>query len=107
MPLNNSLNNFNPLDKKDVDEINKIKNYIFFAIKKIDLDLSGLTVITEAATGPWKYTPFIAAFANANKIICYAKDSKYGSKKEIKENFEKISNFFGLQNKIFVFDLPL
>jgi len=99
-----NTNNFNLNDSEDIRTLKKDQKIILSSIKKVSLDLSGLTVLTEAATGPWKFTPFIAAFANAKKIICYTKNSKFGTTEEIKENFKNISNFLGLQDKFCVCD---
>jgi len=99
---NKSLDSFNPSNYQEVDELNKIKNICISVISKTGLDLTGLTILTEAATGPWKFTPFIAAFANAKKVLCYTKNSKFGTVKEIKDNFKNISSFLGVDDKIVV-----
>lgn len=91
------LNNFNRLNTH-----NKIKKIICNSIKKTDLDLSGLTILTEAATGNWAYTPFIAALSGAT-VFCFTKNSKYGTTKEIICNFNTLSKFFGVQKKVHVY----
>lgn len=53
--------------------INKIKS----AIKKLDLDLSGLNVLTEVGSNEFIYTPVIAAMAGAKKVFAWTRDSKY------------------------------
>jgi hypothetical protein len=52
-------------------------------IEKFSLDLAGFTVFTEAATGPFIWTPIIAAMAKAEHVYAIAKDSRYGPKEEI------------------------
>jgi hypothetical protein len=48
------------------------------AIDDLALDLRGLTVLTEAATGPYVVTPLLAALAGA-RVIAFTKDSVHGS----------------------------
>ncbi len=48
-------------------------------VSAISLDLSGLTVLTEAATGPFAVTAVLAACAGAREVYCVAQDSRYGS----------------------------
>jgi hypothetical protein len=42
-----------------------------------DLDLSGLTVLTEAASGPYLFTPLLAARANAECVHAWTRDSRW------------------------------
>lgn len=84
----------------DLDSLEKIKQIILDSIKTINLDLSGFTVLTEAATGNWAYTPFIAALSKATSVICYTRDSKYGTAQEIICNFNILSKFFNVQKQI-------
>lgn len=86
----------------DLDTLKKANQIMHNSIKSINLDLSGLTVLTEAATGNWVYTPFIAALSGA-QVICYTKDSKYGETNEIIHNFEILSKYFDVQKRIHVY----
>lgn len=54
------------------------------AIVRLKLDLSGKTVLTEAATGAYVVTPVIAALAGA-RVFAYTKDTRYGSVQEVRE----------------------
>jgi hypothetical protein len=49
------------------------------AIAVLELDLSGLTVLTEAASGPYVVTPIIAALAGAERVLALTRDSRYAS----------------------------
>lgn len=53
------------------------------AIAFLRLDLSGLTVLTEAASGPFVVTPVIAALAGAERVLALTRDSRYGSVAEV------------------------
>jgi hypothetical protein len=49
-------------------------------ISELDLNLNGLTVYTEAATGPYAITAVLAAMAGARKAYALARDNRYGSR---------------------------
>lgn len=49
------------------------------AVRRLDLDLSGRTVVTEAATGAYAVTPVIAALAGARVVRAVAGDSRFGT----------------------------
>ena len=53
------------------------------AIEKFKLNLSGKTVLTEAASGNYVVTPIIAALAGA-KVIAIAKASRFATIEEVK-----------------------
>lgn len=65
--------------------IEKIKNQI----NLLSLNFNGKVVLTEAATGYYIVTPFIAALAGA-KVFAFSKDSKYGTASDV---FEFNRNF--------------
>ena len=52
-------------------------------VRTFELDLGGLTVLTEAATGAYLYTPLIAAAAGAERVLAFAADSPYGSRDDV------------------------
>jgi hypothetical protein len=52
-------------------------------ISFLELDLSGLTVLTEAASGPFVVTPIIALLAGAKRVIALTGDSNYASAEEV------------------------
>jgi hypothetical protein len=49
------------------------------AVAELDLDLSGLTVYTEAATGAYAVTAVLAALAGAQKVYALARDNRYAT----------------------------
>jgi len=65
----------------------------------LNLDLSGLVVLTEAASGNYAFTPLIAALADAEKVIAVSRDSKYGKAKDITKNTLLLANYFGIDGK--------
>ncbi len=48
-------------------------------ISFLDLNLSGITVLTEAASGPYAVTPIIASLAGAARVIALTRDSSHAT----------------------------
>ena len=63
------------------------------------LDLSGLTVYTEAATGSYSVTPCLAALAGA-RVIALAQDSAWGDAREAADYVQRCAEFFGIRNSL-------
>jgi hypothetical protein len=49
----------------------------------LELDLSGFTVLTEAASGPYVVTPIIAGLAGAEHVLALTRDSQWASAEEV------------------------
>ncbi len=58
-------------------ELRRLERLVPSVIDGLDLDLSGLTVLTEAASGPYLATPVLAAAAGARRVYAVAADSRY------------------------------
>jgi hypothetical protein len=56
------------------------------ATRRCSLDLSGLTVFTEAASGAYAVTPVLAALAGARRVLALARASAYGTVEQITEH---------------------
>ncbi|ANG62490.1 hypothetical protein A8C75_08305 [Marinobacterium aestuarii] len=54
------------------------------SIAQCKLDLTGTTVLTEAATGAYACTPIIAAMAGADKVYAYTKTTRHGTFDEVR-----------------------
>ncbi len=74
------------------------------AIKNFELNLSGITVLTEAASGNFVWTPIIAALSGA-KVLAYSKDSKYASYREVKEMTEYYARQLFIENNLTVINV--
>jgi hypothetical protein len=51
----------------------------------LDLDLTGLVVLTEAATGYYRVSPIMAAMAGAPRVLALARDTRFGSVDQVRE----------------------
>jgi len=79
-----------------LDNLNK---NIRYSIDKFSLQLNGLNILTEAATGNYAVTPVIAACAGAN-VFALAKDSHYGSIEEISNQIKRLAKSLNVSDKI-------
>lgn len=74
-------------------------SYIDKLINSLQLDLEGLTVITEAASHEYQLMPIIAAKAGA-KVVALGKDTSYGKYLAIKNEIEQKANQYRIHNKL-------
>lgn len=61
-----------------LDNPKRVLRLIESIIKDLDLDLSGIPVLTETGRGAFVVTPLIAALAGAEQVIAVTTDSPYG-----------------------------
>lgn len=69
------------------------------AIDAFELDLSGIAVLTEAASGPFVVTPLIAARAGAS-VIAVTRASRFGEPDEVREYTLDWARRLGLAERI-------
>ena len=74
-----------------------IKSKIKSVINRLQLNLEGKVVLTEAATGAYVVTPVIAALAGA-KVYAFTKETRYGSVDEVKAQTLALYNEFNTGN---------
>ncbi len=91
---------------KKVDKELRVKGLIEAAISKLSLDLTGITVLTEAASGYFYVTPIIAALAGADFVFAVTRDSDYGKANEVKEYVEEWADYFSVSNRIYISEKP-
>ncbi len=68
----------------------RILNKIRDTIKKLDLNLSECTVLTEVGSNLYSVTPLIPLLAGAHKVYAWTRDTKYGL---AKDNIAACKNF--------------
>jgi hypothetical protein len=69
-------------------------------IARFDLNLTGLTVLTEAASGAYLFTPLIAALAGAERVLALTADSDYGAKEEVAAATKEAAAASGAKDRI-------
>jgi hypothetical protein len=70
------------------------------AIDAFQLDLSGLTVVTEAASRIFAVTPVIAALAGAKKVYGLTRDSSYASADEVVEQTRALATLCHVEDRV-------
>lgn len=66
------------------------------AVDRLELDLRGRTVVTEAATGAYAVTPLLAAMAGATEVRALSRDSKYGTARDAEFAISKLAGRAGV-----------
>jgi len=69
-------------------------------IDRLGLDLGGLAVLTEAASGPYLWTPLTAALAGADRVLAVTAGSDYGSGREIAAATERRAREWGVADRL-------
>jgi len=70
------------------------------SVKAFRLKLNSYTVLTEAATGYYMFTPMIAALAGAKKVYLLAATSRFGKAQEVKRAVMRLADSWGIKNRI-------
>ncbi len=68
------------------------------------LDLRGMTVLTEAATGAYAATPVIAALAGAVRVRAFTRSSRHGSVAEVRAGTLALAEAAGVSGRISVIE---
>jgi len=90
---------------KKIQYSKRIDRQIRNAIDVFQLDLTDLTVMTEAASGAFVTTSIIAAMAGA-RVLAFTRDSLYGQAVEICDYVNSWASQLGLLKKIHVLVQP-
>lgn len=72
-------------------------------IDRLELNLEGLTVLTEGASGFYASTPIIALLTGAERVIALGRDSIYGSAQQIEEHLGSLIKTAGIPKNRFFF----
>ena len=80
--------------------IKRIEKLIGDAMDTYDLDLSGLTVFTEAASGNYVVTPLIAALAGSDRVFAITRDSRYGKAVDVRNFTLELAQRWGVGDRI-------
>ena len=70
------------------------------AAARLELNLSGLCVLTEAASGPFVVTPVIAAAAGADRVLALTRDSSFASADAVIQQARALELLCGLPETI-------
>lgn len=80
--------------------VDRCRRLISHAINTFGLDLSGLVVLTEAATGYYALTPLIAAIAGAKGVRALTRDSRFGRAEDAQDATMSLASEWGIEKSI-------
>ncbi len=80
--------------------IKRIEKLIGAAIDTYDLDLSELTIFTEAASGNYVVTPLIAALAGSDQVFAITRDSRHGKAADVRNFTLALAQKWGVEDRI-------
>ncbi len=83
-----------------ISEYKRATRLIHSIISNLSLDLTGICILTETASGPFVLTPILAAVAGADKVIAVSQNSRYGTVEQVKRYTEEWASEFGVLDKI-------
>jgi hypothetical protein len=70
------------------------------AVSRCNLDLGGLNVLTEAATGAYAVTPVLAAMAEASHVYAITRATRFGSVEEVINETSDLARYCGVEDRI-------
>jgi len=77
---------------------------LFYAkqlVEKYQIDCTGLTILTEAASGSYFFNPLIPIVANANSVMTFCKSSSYGNVEQIEEQMSVVYSELGYRDNYY------
>lgn len=78
----------------------RIERLVEGCIRDFSLDLEGISVFTEAASGAYLHTPILAAVAGARRVYALTRSSKYGDREDIRAWTLKAAEEWGVADRI-------
>jgi len=81
-------------EKCGIKSVYRAKRLIDESIDRFELNLNNLTVLTEAASGNYIFTPIIAALAGAEKVHAVTKDSRYALAEQVIRNTYLLAEYY-------------
>jgi hypothetical protein len=81
-------------------ELLRIRHLLARCIQEQELDLRGLVVFTEGATGAYLFTPLLAALAGAKHVYAVTSDSPYGTAHQVQEQTLALAKAWGVGDRV-------
>lgn len=90
----------NILNSAGIANPDRVVKLISKTLHLLDIDLTDLTVLTEAASGPYVVTPIIASLAGAKHVYALTRDSQFATIQQVIDQTRALETLCGVQNKI-------
>jgi hypothetical protein len=81
-----------------ITSMDRVARLISEAVRRLELDLRGMTVYTEVGTGAYAATPVIALAAGAAAVCAVVKDSRYGPAEQAQVELERLLRVIGVSS---------
>lgn len=78
----------------------RLRTLMKLAVADTGLDMSGMTVLTEAATGAYTVTPVLAAMAGAKHVYAFTKPGRHGTVFDAKRETLELAALLGVADRI-------
>lgn len=75
-------------------QLRRIHRLIREYIGRFNIDLTGMTIFTEAASGYYLYSPVMAAMAGASKVFAVTRDSRWGKAADIIRQLQNVTRLW-------------
>ncbi|MCA9401903.1 MAG: hypothetical protein KC713_09760, partial [Candidatus Omnitrophica bacterium] len=82
-----------PIENHD---LRLLSESILTNVKRLDLDLTNRSIVTECATGHYVCTPLIALLSNAQSVTAFGQNTQYGTFEQAKQLLMDTAEFMGL-----------
>lgn len=92
-------------DRRPGESVSRLARLVAESVSRCDLDLAGVNVLTEAATGAYVVTPVIAALAGAT-VTAITRDSRYGTIKDVAAETYELAGFLAVDDRITIAHEP-
>lgn len=81
----------------------RLSRVIKTTLESLKLNLSGLSVLTEAASGPFVVTSVMAKLAGAKRVMALTRDSEYARTDEVIEQTQVLESLCGLAKGVEIY----
>jgi hypothetical protein len=82
----------------------RLRTLMKLAVAETGLDMSGMTVLTEAATGAYAVTPVLAAMAGAKRVHAFTRPGRHGTVLDAKRETMELAALLGVADRIEILD---
>jgi hypothetical protein len=83
-----------------VENPERVERLMRSAVSRLDLDLNGIAVLTEGASGNFIVTPLMAALAGSPHVVALSADSRYGKASDVAEYITECAVRLGVADRI-------
>src|SRR3954447_9297753 len=82
----------------------RLRTLMKLAVERTLLDLSELTVLTEAATGAYAVTAVLAAMAGAKHVYAFTRPTRHGTPADARQQTLELADSVGVADRIDVLE---